>query len=90
MVIWIVTQNNIEGEWAMTVELDLVFRKLIEQKVKYQSDNLGLNLLISRLQRKYAGDPSNEVLDGCVQEMNAFFSKYEKILQNETEKLKTL
>jgi len=36
------------------MQLDLKFEKLIKGQAEYKSANLGLNLLISRLQRKYS------------------------------------
>lgn len=72
------------------MDLDSVFRKLIENQVKYQSDNLGLNLLISRLQRKYSTNRTEAELDNCLQEMKAYLSKYNTIMQPDIEKLKKL
>jgi hypothetical protein len=46
--------------------LDLKLEKLIKKQDKYESANLGFNLLISRLQRKYSADPSPEVLNNCL------------------------
>lgn len=72
------------------MELDLVFKRLIEKEVKYQSDNLGLNLLITRLQRKYSTNRTPEEMNFCLQEMKAFFTKYKTIMQNDIEELKNL
>ncbi|NLO89247.1 MAG: hypothetical protein GX088_02815 [Clostridia bacterium] len=72
------------------MDLDLVFKKLIKKQVNYQSDNLGLNLLITRLRSKYAKKPTPDELENCLQEMKAFFSKYSSILQKDIEMLKRL
>lgn len=72
------------------MELDLQFEKLIKKQSKYESTNLGLNLLISRLQRKYSANPSPEELNKCLQEMKAFFEKFASILGKDIEALKRL
>lgn len=70
--------------------LDLIFKRLIKNEVKYQSNNLGLNLLITRLQRRYTINQTAAELDRCLQEMNAFFTKYSAIMKNDIERLKKL
>lgn len=60
-------------------DLDLKLQKIIEGKIQYKSDNLGLNLLISRLQRKYTAKNTPDELNVCVQEMNTFLEKYKAI-----------
>jgi len=72
------------------MELELKFKKIITKQVKYESTNLGLNMLISRLQRKYSTNSSEEELDICLQEMKAFFEKYKSIMGKELEVLKKL
>jgi len=74
----------------MAPELDAIFIKLIKKEKNYKSDNLGLNLLISRLQGKYSKNPKDEELDNCLKEIKAFFSKYDRIMQNDIKKLMTL
>jgi len=72
------------------MELDLKFEKIITKQVKYETTNLGLNMLIARLQRKYAANQSPEELNTCRQEMKAFFEKYASILAKDIETLKKL
>ena len=72
------------------MELDLVFKKLILREVSYQSESLGLNLLISRVQRKYMDNRTDEGLDSCLEDMRAFFAKYQRIMGKDIEKLKEL
>ncbi len=72
------------------MELDLKLEKLIKKQAKYESTNLGLNLLISRLQRKYLANQSSAELNSCLQEMKAFFEKYPSIMKSEFETLKNL
>jgi len=72
------------------MELNLAFEKLIKNQVKYESSLLGLNLLISRLQRKYSVNPSPEELNNCLREMKAFFEKFASIVGKDIEALKKL
>ena len=72
------------------MDLDLAFKKLIMKQANYQSGNLGLNLLISRLQSRYASKPTQEELENSLQEMRAYFAKYDSILQKDIEMLKKL
>jgi len=72
------------------MDLEPKFEKLIKNQAKYKSSNLALNLLISRLQRKYSANQSPRQLDDCLKEMKAFFEKYASILQNDIEALKEL
>ena len=70
------------------MELNLILEKLIKKQAKYESTNLGLNLLISRLQRKYSANQTPEELKNCLQEMKAFFEKYASIMEKDIEALK--
>lgn len=72
------------------MELDLVFKKLIMKEASYQSDNLGLNLLISRVQRKYSANQTENELQSCLEEVKAFFTKYQRVVANDIEKLSKL
>lgn len=72
------------------MDLDMKFEKLIKKQVKYESSTLGLNLLISRLQKKYSANQSPEELKKCMQEMKAFFEKFASILGADIEALKRL
>ena len=74
----------------MDAGLNEKFEKLITGKASYQSANLGCNLLIVRLQKKYSSNPTPEELSGAVKEMNAFFEKYASILTKDIENLKNL
>lgn len=72
------------------MNLDLKFEQLIKGELKYKSANLALNLLISRLQRKYAAKETPEELNSCLQEMKAFIEKYSTIMAQEIESIKKL
>lgn len=72
------------------MELDLVLKKLIKKEVSYQSENLGLNLLITRVQKKYFAKQTKEELDTCLEEVKVFFAKYQRIMAKDIEKLNEL
>lgn len=72
------------------MELDTKFEKIIKGQAQYKSANLGLNLLISRLQRKYSENGSSDVLNSCLHEMKAFFAKYMNILKTDIEQISLL
>lgn len=72
------------------MELDLVFEKLIKNEVSYKSENLGLNLLISRVQKKYLSKPTSQELESCLEELRVFFDKYQRIMVNDIETLRKL
>lgn len=74
----------------MTLELNAKFEKLIKGQVKYTSANLGCNLLISRLQKKYAVNQTQAELKSCLQEMNIFFEKYRSVMAKDIEALGNL
>jgi hypothetical protein len=74
----------------MAESMDRNLERLIMGDLKYQSSNLGLNLLISRLQKKYAGNRNSEELGKCMVEMKAFFDKYKMIMANEATAIQNL
>lgn len=74
----------------MELELNSKFEKLIKGQASYQSTNLGYNLLISRLQKKYQTNQTAAELSNCLQEMKAFFEKYRAIMTTDIEALKNL
>lgn len=74
----------------MAIDLESKFEKLIRGQVKYKSDSLSFNLLISRLQKKYGANQTAEELKSCLKEMNAFCEKYSAVVAKELEGLKKL
>jgi hypothetical protein len=74
----------------MVLNLDSKFEKLIAGKASYKASNLGCNLLISRLQRRYSANQSPEEMGKCLKEMNAFFEKYHSILKSDIEALRKI
>lgn len=72
------------------MDLELKFEKLVKGQMAYKSANLGCNLLIARLQRKYAESSSDEVLNVCLQEMKTYFEKYKTISAKDIEEIAKL
>lgn len=72
------------------MNLDRQFQQIIKGQLKYQSANLSLNLLISRLQKRYTANQTSGELQQCVQEMKAFFEKYASIVSQDVEALSKL
>jgi hypothetical protein len=72
------------------MELDFKLQKLVKKEAEYKSANLGLNLLISRLQRRYSLNPSQAELDTCLHEIKAFLEKYASIMKNDVEAIEKL
>lgn len=74
----------------MDLILSQKLEKLVRGQAAFTSHNIGFNLLVSRLQKRYAEDSSSASLKGCVQEIDAFCEKYKSIMAQETEMLKKL
>lgn len=70
--------------------LEAQFEKIISGQKNYQSANLGLNLLITRLKKKYELNKTTDEMKSCIQEMNQFFQKYKKVVADDIEKIKAL
>ena len=71
----------------MVYDLDSQFEKIIMGKEKHKFSMLGLSLLFSRLNTMYEKNPTPEQLNKCVEEVNGFVKKYEKIVARDLEKL---
>lgn len=78
-----------EGHFLST-QFNSNLEKIVQGKLQYKSDLLGNNLLISRLQRKYAADRTPQVLQECVREFNAFFEKYKQVSQKDIDAIQKL
>ena len=74
----------------MDLNLDVKFEKLINGQVIYQSSNLGFNLLISRLQKKFKLNETKSEMQSCINEITAFCEKYKTIMAKDLEKIKSL
>jgi len=70
--------------------LDEKFEKIVKRKVMYQSGSMGFNLLITRMQKRYSANPTEEVLKGAIKEMHDFYEKYRSILTKELEIFKRM
>lgn len=64
--------------------------KIVQGKLQYKSDLLGNNLLISRLQRKYAAESTPQVLQECIREAIAFFEKFKQVSQKDIDAIQKL
>lgn len=63
------------------------WQKLASGKTPLKTDNLGLQMLLKRLQGKLGATPPDGELRSAAAELHAFFVKYEKILANEIKAL---
>ena len=51
---------------------------ILQGELKYTSDNFAFNMLIKKLQRKIDDDPGN--IGSCLEEIDVFAEKYNKIV----------
>ena len=65
------------------VAVENKIKAMINGNVTYTSQNLGFNLLMSRLTRKYKSDPNPLVMAACMGEVKEFFEKYSVLMQRE-------
>ena len=63
-------------------------KKILTTKNNFSQ--LGFNLLITRLARMYNANPSDDVLQQCTDETNAFLEKYQAIMKQDFEKISSL
>ncbi|MCL2604423.1 MAG: hypothetical protein FWD90_08085 [Defluviitaleaceae bacterium] len=66
----------------MSVSIRQTERLLLEN---HKFTQLGLSMMITRLQRLYAGDPSQEVLQKSMDEINTFIDKFKSIVVKDYE-----
>ncbi|MCR5310322.1 MAG: hypothetical protein K6E32_02745 [Lachnospiraceae bacterium] len=72
----------------MTPEVQRNVERILVGNVKFVSTNLGFNMLISKLQRRVAEDPSN--LEGSVRDLDTYVTKYKSMLADEVHKIAAL
>lgn len=72
----------------MPVEVENKMKDIIAGKIKYTSANLGMNMLISRLSKKYAATPTAATLAETIEEVKTFFGKYATLAQKEFDLIK--
>jgi hypothetical protein len=74
----------------MSMDLNSKFERLIKGQIVYKSDIIGLNLLISRLQKKYTANQTALELKSCMEEMSKFFEKYTSFTRKDAEAISNL
>lgn len=72
----------------MAPDVQEKFQLILQRKLRYTSSNLGLNMLISRLQRKVANDPS--CMEACIGEVDAFAEKFPMVVNADFAKIAAL
>ena len=65
-------------ELRMGPEMQAKFQLILQKELRYSSANLGFNMLISKLQRKLAGNPA--CLPDCLKEIDAFAARFPLIV----------
>ena len=58
----------------MAPNVEAKLQQLLLGELKYTSGNLGLNMLIARLQKRVAED--SDCMAACIEELDAFAAKY--------------
>jgi hypothetical protein len=74
----------------MAASIESNFKKIITGSVSYNSSQLAMGLLITRLKTKYSKNPCEDVLNECMFEVNAFIEKYQRVMTAELEKISNL
>ena len=64
----------------MTITIQQAQKLLVEN---YAFRAFGFSLLITRLKRKYEADPTQSALQYCVDEVNKYLSKNERIMEED-------
>ena len=72
----------------MAPNVQAKLEEVIKGNLKYTSANLGLNMLLSRFQRRVAGDP--QTMAACVKEVDDFAKKYTMVLNEDFPKIAAL
>ena len=57
------------------------FKLILRGDLKYTSNNLAANMLISRLKKKMASDPDS--FETCIQEIDSFAAKYPGVAKSD-------
>lgn len=65
----------------MDENIKMKFKQILDGQIRYTSPNLAINMLISRLQKKYINDPG--CFEACVQEFDAFAEKYPGVIKSD-------
>lgn len=62
---------------------DAVWIRILKDDKQHAFESFPLGMLMSRLKRSIKRDQSQENINKCVDEMHAFFIKYEQILDHD-------
>jgi hypothetical protein len=57
---------------------------------QYTFRQLGFSMLLTRIKSNYADEPTQENLETCTNELNAFLNKYSAILGDEIEIIRNI
>ncbi|MCL2549050.1 MAG: hypothetical protein FWE76_07805, partial [Symbiobacteriaceae bacterium] len=71
-----------KGAYALRITESQV-RTLLTDNAPRQFTQLGFSLLVTRMKELYKADPSSASLQRCTQDLNAFISKFEVIMQQD-------
>ena len=63
----------------MDANVKLKFKEILEGKIKYTSQNLAVNIMVTRLQKKMKDNPNS--FEACIQEVDAFAAKYPNVIK---------
>ena len=83
----VVTQV-IKGDENMAPNVEAKFQLILRKELKYTSANLGFNMLISKLQRKLAGNPG--CMAECLKEADEFAAKFPAVVNADFAKIAAL
>jgi len=72
----------VEGENAMKITSQQAEKLLSEN---HSFSQLGFSMMLTRLKRLYADEPSNEILEKAMNEINIFLDKFKGVLKNDYE-----
>jgi hypothetical protein len=59
------------------------WRKILNGGIAHDFKSVPAGLMVSRLKRQLANDGSETSWETCIREMRAFFTKYEKVMQDD-------
>ncbi len=72
----------------MTDALQSKMRLILQGQIKFTSENLGFNMLLSRTQHKISEQEAS--VDDCMEEIELFLDRFENIMKSELEKIEAL
>ncbi len=72
----------------MEPNVTVKFQQILQGDLKYTSSNLGLNMLITKMQKRVAEDPDS--MDDCIMELTEFTTRFPIIAAIEYPKILAL